>query len=435
MLPRAAPRDAEAAQVLYFESQRAALCGVHALNTLLQGPVFTEWDLAAVGQRLDESEAALMAEAGTGTAAFAAFSKEASGNVALDGNFSIQVLEKALSVFGLSCVPLSSKSAEAAAARLHPERETGFLLNLELHWFTLRKLGRDWWRFNSLDAAPQPVSDTYLSVLLVQLQHEGWSVFVVRGDWAQRNALLGSASPNGRWFTPAEAAEAVAQAQREKVAGRTRSAANDALARAGAQGVLTLRPRRDALDDGDDDDLRRAMAASLGEAHAPSWLPQGGTSPPGDEDDLRRAMAASLSEAQAPSWPPQGGTSPPADEDLARAIAASLEDENPALRRRLNSPPQKAEQLVEPVPDEPAGDAAGALTLAFRLPGGSRLTRRFLASESLAAVAATLQSVSGVDMASHRMTHGHPPATLDDLALTLEEVQLPDRTVVNIIAK
>ena len=38
-------------------------------------------------------------------------------------------------------------------------------------------------------------------------------------------------------------------------------------------------------------------------------------------------------------------------------------------------------------------------------------------------------------MASHRMTHGHPPATLDDRALTLEGVQLPDRTVVTIVPK
>ena len=406
MAPPAAPGGDGSPQVLYFEAQRAALCGVHALNTLLQGPVFSEWDLATVGQRLDETEAALMSEMGTGTAEFAAWRKEASGNVALDGNFSIQVLEKALSVFGLSCVPLSSKCAEAAAARAQPERETGFLLNLELHWFTLRKLGRDWWRFNSLDAAPQPVSETYLSVLLVQLQTEGWSVFVVRGDLAQRNALLGSTSPNGRWFTPAEAAEAVAQAQRETVAGRTRSAANDALARAGAQGVLTLRPRRDAHDDGDDEDLRRAMAASLGEAHPPPWPPQGGSAPAADEDAM-----------------------------LARAIAASLEDENPASRRRLNTPKKAPLEQPAVVLDEPASDAAGALTLAFRLPGGSRLTRRFLPSDALAAVAATLQSLSGCSMSAHRMTHGHPPTALEDWAQTLEEAQLPDRTVVSIVPK
>ncbi len=33
---------------LYHETQVAALCGVHAINTLLQGPVFSEIDLAQV---------------------------------------------------------------------------------------------------------------------------------------------------------------------------------------------------------------------------------------------------------------------------------------------------------------------------------------------------------------------------------------------------
>ena len=35
--------------IIYFEPQAAALCGVHALNTLLQGPYFTEVELAQVG--------------------------------------------------------------------------------------------------------------------------------------------------------------------------------------------------------------------------------------------------------------------------------------------------------------------------------------------------------------------------------------------------
>lgn len=37
---------------LYFERQQAALCGVHALNTLLQGPYFTEIDCAEVREGL-----------------------------------------------------------------------------------------------------------------------------------------------------------------------------------------------------------------------------------------------------------------------------------------------------------------------------------------------------------------------------------------------
>jgi ataxin-3 len=48
-------------QLVYHESQVAALCGVHCLNTLLQGPFFSEVDLASVRR-------ALAAAAATGRA-------------------------------------------------------------------------------------------------------------------------------------------------------------------------------------------------------------------------------------------------------------------------------------------------------------------------------------------------------------------------------
>ncbi|GFH25868.1 uncharacterized protein HaLaN_30004, partial [Haematococcus lacustris] len=45
---------------LYHEKQVAALCGVHCLNTLLQGPYFSELDLAQIGQELDRLESELL---------------------------------------------------------------------------------------------------------------------------------------------------------------------------------------------------------------------------------------------------------------------------------------------------------------------------------------------------------------------------------------
>jgi Ataxin-3 len=399
--------DGDAPPLLYFEAQRAALCGVHALNTLLQGPYFSEWDLAAVGQSLDDRERKLMAEQGTNTADYARFAAESSGNVAMDGNFSIQVLEEALTVFCLSCVPLTKKTPEAEAARDRPDKETGFLLNLDSHWFTLRKLGREWWRFNSLDAAPQPVSDTYLAVLLVQLQHEGWSVHVVKGSPWPQNSLYGSTSTTGRWLTREEAAEALARAQRDATAGRTRSAVDDALARAGPSGMLTLRPRRDVFDAGDDEDLRRAMAASLGEDHH-SARGQSGAAAAEDEDA-----------------------------ELARAIAASLDEEPSAIRRRIDAPIAIATAAAAPddtlLPNEPPADADGVWTLAFRLPEAGRLTRRFYASDTLASVAAFLGKAAGIAMAQHRLIHGHPPVELLDPAQTLLDAQLQDRSVISVL--
>lgn len=49
---------------LYHEKQVSLLCGVHALNTLLQGPYFSAHDLGAIAQEFDERERALMREAG-----------------------------------------------------------------------------------------------------------------------------------------------------------------------------------------------------------------------------------------------------------------------------------------------------------------------------------------------------------------------------------
>ena len=49
---------------VYWEKQRAAFCGVHAVNNLLQGQFYSEWDFSEVAQALDEHERKLMAEMG-----------------------------------------------------------------------------------------------------------------------------------------------------------------------------------------------------------------------------------------------------------------------------------------------------------------------------------------------------------------------------------
>ena len=73
--------------MLYHEVQEANLCAVHCVNTVLQGPFFSEFDLAAVASDLDEKERQVMLEG----AAAADFFSEESHNVSLGGDFSIQV--------------------------------------------------------------------------------------------------------------------------------------------------------------------------------------------------------------------------------------------------------------------------------------------------------------------------------------------------------
>ena len=48
--------------LVYWEKQEEGImtCGVHCLNTLLQGPYFDEVDLAQIGLQIDSREKALM---------------------------------------------------------------------------------------------------------------------------------------------------------------------------------------------------------------------------------------------------------------------------------------------------------------------------------------------------------------------------------------
>eukprot|EP00954_Amorphochlora_amoebiformis_P028132 1390286-Amorphochlora_amoeboformis.AAC.1 len=50
---------------IYWEPQKAAFCGVHAVNNLLQGPWYTEWDFSKIALALTEDERKIMAEKGT----------------------------------------------------------------------------------------------------------------------------------------------------------------------------------------------------------------------------------------------------------------------------------------------------------------------------------------------------------------------------------
>jgi hypothetical protein len=186
---------------LYHEKQVGLLCGQHALNCLLQGPYFTAEDLGAIGREFDEKERNLMREAGlesqeylrymavrtqtpgclethrqlhstqTNHAVCAFFLRihlfprvrgfprsrnvtskkelmhflppspspfqEDSGNASIDGNFSIQVLSKALETWNLSCIPVLSR--EGSDAWGAPANERGFICNLDKHWLTLRR--------------------------------------------------------------------------------------------------------------------------------------------------------------------------------------------------------------------------------------------------------------------------------------------------------
>ncbi|XP_072954886.1 putative ataxin-3 homolog [Typha angustifolia] len=187
--------------LLYHEVQEAKLCAVHCVNTVLQGPFFSEFDLAALASDLDHKERQVMLEAG---AVSGDFLSEDSHNVSMGGDFSIQVLQKALEVWDLQVIPLDSPVAEAS--KYDPELENAFICHLHDHWFCIRKVNGEWYNFNSLYPAPEHLSKFYLSAYLDSLKGCGWSIFTVRGNFPKECPMSSEASNGfGQWLTPEDA--------------------------------------------------------------------------------------------------------------------------------------------------------------------------------------------------------------------------------------
>lgn len=58
-----------------------------------------------------------------------------------------------------------------------------YICNYRDHWFTIRRLGNQWFNLNSLLSGPELVSDTYLDMFLTQLQQEGTNYHTLLCNW------------------------------------------------------------------------------------------------------------------------------------------------------------------------------------------------------------------------------------------------------------
>eukprot|EP01018_Ginkgo_biloba_P034628 Gb_37263 [translate_table: standard] len=294
--------------LLYHEVQESKLCAVHCVNTVLQGPFFSEFDLATIAADLDQRETQMMMEGGLESADYLRFVSEDSSNVAMDGDFSIQVLEKALEIWDLHVIPLESPLAEQA--QTDPQNEEGFICHLQDHWFCIRKIDGEWYNFNSLYPAPEHLSRFYLSAYLDTLKSAGWSIFLVRGNFPRECPVPSSETSNGfgQWLTPDDA---------HRITKSTEMRQN---ASCGQQPVSTLSSTADmhggatspiSISNYEDSQLRAAIAASLGDAppldgnvKVHSYYP--------DSFDRSSHSMQSVSDEE--------------DQELMAAIAASLKD-------------------------------------------------------------------------------------------------------------
>ncbi|XP_018569829.1 ataxin-3-like [Anoplophora glabripennis] len=173
-------------EAIFHEKQEGSLCAQHCLNSLLQGPYFTAVDLSTLAQKLDEEERQRMAECGEESEEYQKFLQQPSGNMDDSGYFSVQVISSALQVWGLELVPYSS--TDERINMNEPSKMKAFICNYKDHWFTIRKIGNQWFNLNSLLTKPELISDTYLTLFLAQLKNEGYSIFVVFGDFPECSA-------------------------------------------------------------------------------------------------------------------------------------------------------------------------------------------------------------------------------------------------------
>uniref|UniRef100_A0A7N5KS03 ubiquitinyl hydrolase 1 n=1 Tax=Ailuropoda melanoleuca TaxID=9646 RepID=A0A7N5KS03_AILME len=240
---------------IFHEKQEGSLCAQHCLNNLLQGEYFSPVELSSIAHQLDEEERMRMAEGGVTSEDYRTFLQQPSGNMDDSGFFSIQ-------------------------------------------WFNL----------NSLLTGPELISDTYLALFLAQLQQEGYSIFVVKGDLpdCEADQLLQMIR--------------VQQMHRPKLIGEELAQLKEQRAqKTDLERVLEANDGSAMLDE-DEEDLQRALALSRQEIDMED-----------EEADLRRAIQLSMQ-----------GSSRSISQDIPQTSGTNLTSEE--LRKRREAYFEKQQQ-------------------------------------------------------------------------------------------
>ena len=156
-------------KVVYFEKQSDdRLCGLHCLNNLLQGPYLDVITLSEIGIELDKKEQELTGH-------------HSQNNVDNDGNFGIQVLEKALKIYGVNLQLLKKRQAinyiEGGTNNVE-----ALIFNSSTHWYSIRRINGIWFDLNSTNTSPGPeiISDFYLSAFIQGAEDIGYTNFLVK---------------------------------------------------------------------------------------------------------------------------------------------------------------------------------------------------------------------------------------------------------------
>ena len=296
---------------IYHERQAAACCGRHAVNNLLQGPLFSDVDLADIARSLDQRELVLLTANGADARALRA---AGSNNVDDSGNFSVDTLREALVQRGVS---LSGDKADVAAA-IASGTADAFLLNHGAHWISLRRFGGVMLNLNSLLTQPEVVGDFYLGAFLSQLRQDGYQVFVVTGALPPPATHL-YAEPNS-WHRLADLEAGGSSARGRDAAAARKSAAARAAAEAREDPEFAAALSASMV--GMNDDGGAFGGGGGGGARTGSVAAR-------EEEDVRRAIAASLVVSQ------KTGADANTDRNAAVIVVDDDEDEIATLEAAM----------------------------------------------------------------------------------------------------
>lgn len=122
-----------------------------------------------------------MAENGIDSPEYRRFRLQPSGNMDDTGYFSVQVISRALSLWGLELIPLNSSDSLARQCRADPTQVNAYIFHMENHWFCIRRFTDTWFNLNSMFSKPKYMSSLYLTEYLRQMEQEGYMVFIVSG--------------------------------------------------------------------------------------------------------------------------------------------------------------------------------------------------------------------------------------------------------------
>lgn len=160
---------------IYHEKQVGALCAVHAMNNLLQGPLFDEWQLREAAAELDREEKRLLGGSDV----------DLTGNARGDGFFNVQVIRLLLQKMGYSLTPIKGEVGKSIG---DTAKENGYICNKAEHWFALRRIGNEWFDLNSCIPTPAHYTNADIHHHINEAKREGYEVFAVQGDFP-RTAL------------------------------------------------------------------------------------------------------------------------------------------------------------------------------------------------------------------------------------------------------